>query len=1366
MALLAVACALLVPALSAAQSPSPTSSLLVKLVDGLSAQEQADVIARDGGIERSVIPVLRLHVIEVPPSDLATVRANYQVDPQVVSVEENRTRVSETVPGDPLYPNQWALPQIGWDQVFGKVAPAGTATVALLDTGVDAFHPDLAGQVVPGTSILDGSNGMTDPSGHGTWLAGIIAAQTDNVPVEGIAGVAYAGVTVMPVTVLNVAGEGQDSDIIAGVIWAADHGADVILMAFSNPGFSPNLQDAIDYAWSKGAVLVAAVGNDAVSHPTFPAGDRGVMGVSATDPTDTLASFSNRGQAVFLAAPGTDIQTTDAGDAYTIVSGTSASAAIVAGAAAFMRAVDPTLSNGVIVGRLARMADPAGTQDQTGNGRINMARALADAGTDFVQPAGAAPVGGGGPFVGPYRAAVTTVTFNATNLGDDVTPSTAVLSVTIGAGPAVTVTKSDLPKVFAVVSGTSIAYSYTSPIAGTSATTRYLWRTTAGTGSASGQRTQSGSFTASADSSVTANYTAQLQTTTTLNAIPSPLRPGQTNVSFSGKVDSLLPPPAESTVELRTLIAGCSNSGIVTGIASTDAGGNFSGTFTAPSTFGTFSYKAHFPQVTVFRGTSAAQWTPSDSDCRTVAVGLLVTFDATNLGGDVTASTAVLSVTIGAGPAVTTTKSDLPKTFVVLSGTSISYSYNSPIASTSVTKQYRWSTTAGTGSAAGRTTQSGSFTASANSSVTANYTTQFQLTFAQSGIGGDSTGSVVTINGSVTKTAAQLPFSAFFDRGATVTYAYADPVASTVAGQRYALTTPAATPARPITVSGAATITGTYKVQFQLTFAQSGIGADSTGTVVTVAGNPKTAGDLPFSAFYDPRVTVTYAYADPVASTVAGQRYAPTTPAATPASPITVSGAATITGTYTTQFQLALSVSPPALPGGLGNVSGGTHGQFYDAGTVLTLAATTPIAGEPGVGYVFSNWTGGVTPSPNGGTPVSVTMNEPQSVTANYAALVLAWAAGRPFAAQYSDPARLSVVLTLDGAAIASKTIGFAVGSGSGTALTDSTGRATDTTRLTQAPGSYAATVTCPVAQCGVLLSITHDFTVTKEDARVTYTGALFSSTASATSSTATVMLSATIQDITAVPGDFAYDADAGDIRKATLTFVNRAAGGTVLCTAPIGLVNLADRKTGTATCDWMVDIGSLESAQYTIGVIVGGYYLRDASVDDTAVIVSKPLNPFITGGGLLVFSNPARPKAGDPGSKAHFRFNVKYNRNGADPQGQLNAIIRGNGRVYQVKANSVTSLSVQPPACSIPPCRAVLSGKANIRDITDPASPVSIDENAALQVTMTDNGKPGRTDTIAITVWDEAGGLWFSSSWNGTATVEQPLDGGNLVVH
>src|SRR5207245_2630420 len=113
---------------------------------------------------------------------------------------------------------------------------------------------------------------------------------------------------------------------------------------------------------------------------------------------------------------------------------------------------------------------------------------------------------------------------------------------------------------------------------------------------------------------------------------------------------------------------------------------------------------------------------------------------------------------------------------------------------------------------------------------------------------------------------------------------------STVAGKRYALTTPAPSPVSPITVSGAATITGTYKVQFQLTFAQSGIGGDSTGTIVTVAGSPQAT--LPYSAYFDSGASVTYGYSPIVGSTVAGKRYALTTPAATPASPITVSGAA------------------------------------------------------------------------------------------------------------------------------------------------------------------------------------------------------------------------------------------------------------------------------------------------------------------------------------------------------------------------------------------------------------------------------------------------------------------------------------------
>ena len=266
-------------------------------------------------------------------------------------------------------------------------------------------HPDLAGQLVAGTSILDGSAGTTDPNGHGTAMAGIIAAVTDNG--QGIAGIGYAGVKVMPVTVLDADGLGQDSDIIAGVVWAVDHGADVINMSFSNPGYSAALQAAIDYAWAHNVVVVAATGNDGSSTVTFPAGDRGVIGVSNTDQNDALNASSNYGADTFLGAPGTDIVTTrrrgrhHVGHGHVGLRGRGrrrgrAAARGRSGA-----------SNGVIVGRLARNADAAGTADQTGNGRLNLGGRSGYV-DGSVTPAGAAPVGSGGPFVGPYVAAAKT----------------------------------------------------------------------------------------------------------------------------------------------------------------------------------------------------------------------------------------------------------------------------------------------------------------------------------------------------------------------------------------------------------------------------------------------------------------------------------------------------------------------------------------------------------------------------------------------------------------------------------------------------------------------------------------------------------------------------------------------------------------------------------------------------------------------------------------------------------------------------------------------------------------------------------------------------------------------------------------------
>ena len=325
--------------------------------------------------------------------------------PSVLRVEVDRERSVEGTPGDPLYTSQWSLPRIGWDKIYGRVQPVGRAIVAILDTGVDAGHPDLASNVVPGTSILSDSDGGTDPNGHGTWMAGVVAAATDND--IGVAGIGFAGVRIMPVTVLGADGTGLDSDVIAGVVWAVDHGADVINMSFSNPGYSASLQAAIDYAWDNDVVIVAAAGNDGNATVTYPAGDRGVIGVSNTNRDDALHATSNYGGAVFLAAPGTDIRTTAAGGGYASVIGTSAASATVAAAAALIRAVDPSATNGQVVNRLAESADRSGSVNETGNGRLNLARAIADRSGTSIQPTGAGPLGAGGPIVGPYVTAAT-----------------------------------------------------------------------------------------------------------------------------------------------------------------------------------------------------------------------------------------------------------------------------------------------------------------------------------------------------------------------------------------------------------------------------------------------------------------------------------------------------------------------------------------------------------------------------------------------------------------------------------------------------------------------------------------------------------------------------------------------------------------------------------------------------------------------------------------------------------------------------------------------------------------------------------------------------------------------------------------------
>jgi hypothetical protein len=895
------------------------------------------------------------------------------------------------------------------------------------------------------------------------------------------------------------------------------------------------------------------------------------------------------------------------------------------------------------------------------------------------------------------------LTFAQSGLGGDATGTI----VTVNGGA-----KSTLPFSDWFDSGASVPYTYADAVSSSVSGKRYALTTPA--------PSPTSPITVLAVATITGTYKTQFQLTFAQSGIGGDSTGTVVTVNASAKTAADLPFSDwfDSGAPVTYLYADP--------VASTVSGKRYALTTPAPSPTSPITVLA----VATITGTYKTQYQ--------------ITFAQSGIGGDSTGTV----VAVNGSPK---TAADLPFSAWYDSNASVAYAYSDPVASSVLGKRYALTTPA--------PSPTTPIAVLGPITVTGTYKVQAQLTFGQSGIGGDSTSTVVTVNGNG-KTAAQLPFSDWFDSSATVIYSYTDPVASTVTGKRYALTTPAPYPASPIAVSGPITVTGIYKVQYQLTFGQSGIGGDSTGTVVTVNGNGKTAVQLPFNDWFDSNATVTYSYTDPVASTVTGKRYALTTPAPSPTSPITVSGAATITGTYKTQYQLTITTNPSSA---VARTNVTPPDGWYDSTVQINLSATSPLGSGSGIGYVFKNWTGDVTSPPNTTNPLNnIPMNQARTIFANYTTWTLQWAADVTFSAQYSDPSGLKAVLTADGSAQSGKTINFSVGANSGSASTDANGVATDPTLLTQAPGTYTATASCLAAQCGVALSITHNYQITKEDARVTYTGTTFAWTTSPTSSTANVVLSATIRDITAVSGDASYDAYAGDIRNATVRFIS---GATTLCTASVGLVNPSDTKTGTAACNASMSVGSTGSTSYTVGIIIDGYYLRNSSEDDSVLTVSKPQDNFITGGGFLLVSSSVGSIAGNPGSKNNFGFNVKYNKNGTNLQGSVNIIVRSNGHVYQIKSTAINSLYVDPATGKL----AQFNAKANIQDITNPLQPISIagSGDTILQLKMTDNGEPGSADSIGITVSSTSGGgIWFSSNWDGTKTIEQLLGGGNLVVH
>ena len=382
-------------------SKKPAPSLLVKFNSSL---QRPVLLPGDKLLGRTLtgVDVIAVH----GAGSLAAAAARYAALPGAVYAEPNGVArgAALSAPNDPSFSADWAWQTIGavagWSVYPGAYANSGGATIGVVDTGIDSGHPDLSdGRVLTaqGANCVDAagtcnSGSAMDDNGHGTHVAGIAAAATNNG--VGVAGTAFDA-HLIPVKVLDSTGTGSYAAITNGIVWAAQHGARAINLSIQGSLYSQTLCDAVKIAMTDGAVVVAAAGNNSSSAPSYPAACPGAIGVAATDSGDSPASFSNYGKPdVFLSAPGASIYSTYLNRGYTTMSGTSMAAPFVTGLVSQLLGQLPERTPADVAQLLAQTsdkvgsgygADPYGTcagctwSSSFGYGRIDLAKSLAAA---------------------------------------------------------------------------------------------------------------------------------------------------------------------------------------------------------------------------------------------------------------------------------------------------------------------------------------------------------------------------------------------------------------------------------------------------------------------------------------------------------------------------------------------------------------------------------------------------------------------------------------------------------------------------------------------------------------------------------------------------------------------------------------------------------------------------------------------------------------------------------------------------------------------------------------------------------------------------------------------------------------------------
>ncbi len=319
--------------------------------------------------------------VNVPPGREADIIATLQARGDVAFAHRNQILQALGTPNDPEFTKLWGLDQIdapdAWDIETGA---GGQVIIAVIDSGADLDHPDLAANLIPGFNFLDTAAPPEDDTSHGTHVAGIAAAVGDNG--QGVTGLSW-GSKIMPLKILD---GGSLFDLADAIYYAVDNEADIINMSLGASGSDwpcnwTVVEDAFDYAVDQGVLLVAASGNDYQNGVNCPAAYDQVIAVGSTTSSDTRSTFSNYGTRLDVVAPGDDIYSTIpvGQDDYDYKAGTSMATPYVSGLAALLWSYAPNLQDDEIRSIIESSADDlgaAGFDPYFGHGRINARRAL------------------------------------------------------------------------------------------------------------------------------------------------------------------------------------------------------------------------------------------------------------------------------------------------------------------------------------------------------------------------------------------------------------------------------------------------------------------------------------------------------------------------------------------------------------------------------------------------------------------------------------------------------------------------------------------------------------------------------------------------------------------------------------------------------------------------------------------------------------------------------------------------------------------------------------------------------------------------------------------------------------------------------